>query len=107
MEPDERPRSVTARPTRGVLPAGSAHLVNEVVRAAAGGPQQYTGRLMGPRIATAGFPRERASFMEDEHRLAHPVPVGPRAWWPRPASGRRPVGAPRQVQTEAPQTRRS
>jgi hypothetical protein len=57
MEPDERPRSVTLEAHRGVLPAGSAHLVNEVVRAAAGGPQQYTGRLMGTRIATAGSPR--------------------------------------------------
>jgi hypothetical protein len=57
MEPDERPRSVTGEAHRGVLPAGSAHLVNEVVRAAAGGPQQYTGRLTGTRIATAGSPR--------------------------------------------------
>ena len=27
-----------------------------------------------------------------------------RAWWPGPVSGRRPVGVPRQVQPEAPQT---
>jgi hypothetical protein len=47
MGPDERARSVTGEAHRGVLPAGSAHLVNEVVGAAAGGPQQYTGRLMG------------------------------------------------------------
>ena len=53
MEPDERPRSVTG----GVLPAGSAHLVNEVVRAAAGGPQQYTGRLMGDAHRHRGIPQ--------------------------------------------------
>jgi hypothetical protein len=47
MEPDEGFRSVNGEATGEVLAAGSVHLVNEVVRAAAGGPQQYSGRLMG------------------------------------------------------------
>jgi hypothetical protein len=45
------------------------YLVTEMVRAATGRPRQYTGRLMGARIATSGFLGKWTSFMDDLHQL--------------------------------------
>lgn len=56
MEPDEGLARGPTRLTGGVLPAGSAHLVNEVVRAAPEASAE-DGSPDGTRIATAGPPR--------------------------------------------------
>ena len=88
-----------AGPTGGVLPAGSAHLVNEVVRASAGGPQQYTGRLMGHVSPPRGSPRPSgrhscrtciSSLSRFQVASKQAELDASRAWWPGPVSGRAP-----------------
>ena len=69
MGPDERARSVAGEVNRGVLPARSTHLVNEVVSAAAGISQQYTGSPDGDANRHRGIPEaESASFIKEVHQ---------------------------------------